>query len=509
MTAALLLTVALAAKAATVKLFVFDERGHTLDASGLARRISRTDEKTPDLAKLPFWAFSLDGSGSPVRVRIVQTGKLLTASWPGGPATLQLIWPIKDAGFSAVVADNDGHGFSDGAAVFIDEEIAVTEYRLFKDSWKHHIGDYAPPYSPGSNVKQLAEEAQKSLADATRQSDAAKRATGFQSALRATSQAWAASLSEHGLQMSSEPSNIKKFRFGLTLDDGLMSRIEDVEWVAESVARSGANWVRVVLRPNPIDFIYSRQRSFNEVDGIVDTLRKKKMSIMLCILDTAQWPRTMSPAIYAQRINNVVLHFKGKVSSWEVGSELNGDWLGGASAPLTTDQVFQIYSAGVTKARELDPRAEIVATLYGWEATAPDRAHSLSGWLKHYSPLGFAKSADIVGLSLYPEDNPVGVSLERVFDQVADILPGTPLILSSYGYVEKDALKGYWWLAPDDVEGARKNLVASYTFASCALRSSLCGGFWWQTLDQMLPPGRHKTTDLYKTFSRTMSQKDH
>ncbi|MBI3564100.1 MAG: hypothetical protein HY079_02755, partial [Elusimicrobia bacterium] len=235
-------------------------------------------------------------------------------------------------------------------------------------------------------------------------------------------------------------------------------------------------------------------------------LRKKKLKVMLCVLDTAQWPKTMKPEHYAERVKNVVLHYKGKVSAWEVGSELNGDWLGGANDPLTPDQVYKIYAAGADKAKELDPETERVATLYWWEQTAPDRAHALSGWLKRFAPQGFAKTAEVVGLELYPEDNPVGLSLERAFEETADALPGTTLLLSSFGYVEKDALKGYWWLAPDDVDGARKDLLILYTVASCAMRASACGGFWWQTLDQMLPPGHHKATDLFKVHVRTMTQ---
>jgi hypothetical protein len=261
-----------------------------------------------------------------------------------------------------------------------------------------------------------------------------------------------------------------------------------------------------VLRPNGTDFVYGSLRSFNEYDGIVAELRRQKLKVMVGLLDTAQWPKTMTPEIYAERVKNVVLHYKGKVDAWEVGSEINGDWLGGANDPLTPDQVYKIYSAGAAKAKELDPQTETVATLYWWEQTAPDRAHSLSGWLKRFAPQGFGRTADVVGLELYPEDNPVGLSLERAFDVAADALPGKTLMLSSFGYVEKDALKGYWWLAPDDVDGARKDLLILYTVASCAMRGSSCGGFWWQTLDQMLPPGHHKATDLFKVHVRTLTQ---
>ncbi len=505
---ALLLAAALVApaRAATVKLFAFDEKGNALDLKGFAARLSRADEKAPDADKLPFWAVPVDDSGPPTRVKVTQTGKLLTATWTGGPAKLELVWPVKEDGYSSLSADNDGHGFVDGGAVFLDEEIALTQYRLFKESWRRRTTDWQPLYEPGRKAKQLADDAKKAMADAAREKDASKRAAGFESALRATSLAFEKELFEHGLQLATDERRSKRFRFGLTLDDTLVKRLDDIDWVAEAVARSGSDWVRLVIRPNAADFVYSSLRSFNEYDAIVDALHKKKLKIMVCVLDTAQWPKTMTPDIYAERVKNIVLHFKGKAEAWEIGSELNGDWLGGSGDPLTPEQVYRIYSAGATKAKELDPETERVATLYWWDQTAPDRAHSLPGWLKTYSAKGFGQTAEVVGLELYPEDNPVGLSLERAFEETADALPGTTLMLSSFGYVEKDSVKGYWWLAPDDVDGARKDLLILYTVASCAMRSSVCGGFWWQTLDQMLPIGHHKATDLFKVHVRTMAQ---
>ena len=494
------------AAAASVKLFAFDEKGKALDLAGLVARLSRADDKTPDPDKLPFWAVPVDEKSPPVRAKLSQAGKLLTATWPGGPARFELVWPVKDDGYGGVSADNDGNGFNDGAAVFLDEEIASTQYRLFRDSWKRRTTDWQPLYSPGHKAKSLAEDAKQAMAAAQREKDAAKRAALFEAALRAISLAAEKELYEHGLQLETSDPLAKNARFGLTFDDSILKRLEDVDWLADAAARSGSNWVRLVLRPNGADFTYASLRSFNEYDGIVAALRKRKLKIMFCVLDTAQWPKTMTPEIYAERVKNVVLHYKGQVDAWEVGSEINGDWLGGAADPLSTDQVYKIYAAGAARAKELNPDADVVATLYWWEQTAPDRAHSLSGWLKRYAPKGFGKTADVVGLELYPEDNPVGLSLEKAFDTAADALPRTKLMLSSFGYVEKDALKGYWWLAPDDVDGARKDLLILYTVASCAMRGSVCGGFWWQTLDQMLPYGHHRADDLYKVYLRTLTQ---
>jgi len=213
----------------------------------------------------------------------------------------------------------------------------------------------------------------------------------------------------------------------------------------------------------------------------------------------------MTPQVYAQRTKNLVLHYQEQIRSWEVGSELNGDWLGGVSAPLTCDQVFHIYSAGAAKIKELDPSLETVATLYWWDGTAPDAGHSLFGWLQRYSRQGFSRNLDVLSLSLQPDDNPVGLAFETIFERVQEVLPDKKLMLGSLGYVDKDKLQGYWWFRPDDVPAAREDLLSFATTASCAMPRSLCGGFWWQTLEQMIP-GKGRTTTLYDTYAKTLQR---
>jgi hypothetical protein len=508
MIAALLLAAAVSApaRAATVKIFAYDDKGAPLGLPGLLERLARADDKKPDVEKAAFWALPLDEKTPPSRVKLAQLGPLVTATWPGGPAKLELVWPVKEDGFSEVLADNDGNGFNDGSAVFLDEEIALTQYRLFKDSWKRRTTDSTPLYEPGKKAKELAESAKQAMAAAAREKEAPKRAAAFEEALKTTALAWEKELYEAGLQLALDSRRSKNERFGLTLDDTLLKRVDDIDWIAEAVERSGSNWVRLVFRPNPADFTYASLRSFNEYDGAVAALRKRKIRVLGGILDTAQWPKTLTPAAYAERVKNIVLHYKGQVSMWEVGSEINGDWLGGASEPLGLDAVYKIYSAGAAKAKELDPETETMATLYWWDATAPDRAHSLAGWLAHFTPKGFGKNLDFIGVELYPEDNPVGMALERAFDTVSEAVPGTKVMLSSFGYIEKDQLKGYWWLAPEDADGGRKDLMILYTVASCAMRSSVCGGFWWQTLDQMLPVGHHRATELFNVYKKTLTQ---
>ncbi len=449
----------------------------------------------------------VEGKTAPQRLKLSSQGKLILGSWDKAERVrLELIWPVDEDGYNAVGADKGGAGFGDGELVFLDEEIAVTQYARFTESWKRRLSDWQPLYKPGKKAKELAAAAREAMAEAAGQKETRARVKAYHKTLQATALAWEKMLFEHGLQHALDERGTPGLRFGLTLDENLLKRLDDRDWIVSAVRRSGANWVRLVFRANPSDFLYSSRHSFNEYDGVVEELARKKIKVMGCVLDATAWPKTLTPELYAERTKNLVLHYRGKIASWEVGTELNGDWLGGVRAPFSPEQVYRTYTAGVNKVKELDLALETVATLYAWEETAPDREHALTGWLPEQVKRGFGRNLDVVGLSIQPEDNPLGMGLERAFDVTSAALPGQRLMVSSLGYVEKEELKGYWWLAPDDVDGARKDITILYATASCAMPRSLCGGFWWQTLDQMLPPGRRKATDLYRVWRRTLDQ---
>lgn len=496
-----------AARAASVKLVAHDEKGAVLTLDGLARRLARADEKPPDLDALPIWAVPTDGENAPQRARLSAVEGGVLATWDKGDrARLELVWPVEEDGYNAVAADKGGVGYRDGETLALEEEIAATMYRRFRETWKRRLTDWQPLYKPGEKAKSLAEQAKNAMAKAAASKDGPGRPKAFRKALHATALAWEKTLFEHGLQHALDERRAAGLRFGLTIDESILKRLDDLEWIAEAVRRSGSDTARLVFRANPDDFTYASLRSFNEYDGIVEELEKNGIKVMGCVLDTAQWPRALTPELYAERVKNLVLHYKGRIATWEVGSELNGDWLGGAADPFPPDEVFRIYTAGAAKVKELVPAAETVATLYAWEETAPSREYALTGWLPVFAKKGFGTNLDLVGLTIAPEDNPAGMGLERLFDALADAMPAQRLMISSLGFVEKKEVKGYWWLDPEDVDGGRKDIAILYATASCAFPRSVCGGFWWQTLDQMLPPGRRKATDLYKVWRRTMEQ---
>jgi hypothetical protein len=354
-------------------------------------------------------------------------------------------------------------------------------------------------------MRKAMDRAKESLAAAHAQKTAAGRAKAFDAALGAISAAEQKMLFQHGLQIANHERFRSQLRFGLVVDASILQRLDHYPRIAQAIKASGANWVQLVFRSNPEDFAYADLHSFNEYDSIVKELRTAGLKIMGTVLDTGQWPRDLTAPAYTERVKNLVIHYKDDIRSWEIGSELNGDWLGGTAAPLAPDQVYRIYSAGAAKVKEIDPELETVASLYWWEGTSPDDAHALFNWLRHYSRLGFGRNLDVLSISLQPDDNPVGVALESIFERVSQELPDKRLLLGSLGYVEKDQLQGYWWFRPDDVPAAREDLAAFLITAASALPRCLGGGFWWQTLDQMIPD-KGRPTDLYRAYADALQR---
>jgi len=489
----------------SVKLFAYGPSGRLFklpEFLAFIARGERTDPPDPQLSGMLVTSPDEAASSKPI---LEQKGEFLTLSWERLPRIhLSLPWPVAGDGFSTVWLDKNGDGYSDGDMVFVNEEIAVTQYRRFKESLRKRATDWNPVYQPGAKARKAAEQAKELMARAHAERDAAARAQAFDAALQAVSLAWQKLLFEHGLQIAQTQRAKGALRFGLVIDEGIFQRLNEYRRVIAAIKRSGANWVRLVFRSNPDDFLYANLHSFNEYDSIIGELRGQGLRIMGTVLDTGQWPRSLTPQIYAERVKNLVFHYQDQIRSWEVGSELNGDWLGGASAPLPPDQVYRIYAAGAAKVKELDPALETVATLYWWDGGAPDREHSLFGWLKRYSREGFGRNLDLLAVSLQPDENPVGMAFEAIFERLHQELPDKRLMLGSLGYVDGDKLQGYWWLDADDVPAARDDLLVLFTTASCAMPRSLCGGFWWQTLEQMIP-AQGKTTDLYRTYAKTIA----
>lgn len=502
---ALVLTFGLTASpagAAVLRLTAYDQDGAALTAQRLLDHIApraRRGKAVPETSGI----YVTDLFGNPIAGRPwwLAGSTMPAIAWHGAARVkISLPWPVADDGFSTVSFDKEGAGYADGESILLNEEVAATQYRIFRESVKDRMAVWEPNYKPGADSLKKQKKAEEAMAKARAAKGPAERARLFEKALTATSLAWAKVLFEHGSQAAAHPRIGPALRWGLTLDETLVGRLWEYERVLDHLEYARVNWVRLVFRLNPDDFLYANQRSYNEYDRIIADLAARDIRVMGSVLDSALWPSNLTAQALRRRTSNLVLHYKDHVRSWEVGSEPNGTCLGGVHSPLFDDTIMDAVASAAAEVKRIDPSLETVATIYWWEGTAADDRHATFTWLKRAIGRGVFSQIDLVGLSVYPEDNPFGMAFDPVFRELGQYFPTKRLMLGGFGYVEGRDLTGYWWFDSEDVDGARKDLIVLYTGAATSVRRSVGGGFWWHALTQMMGRDRRAsgTLDIYR-----------
>lgn len=505
---ALLLMLALPAGAATIRLSGYDAKGRALDARGLLRHIApaRHQKRGVPPDRAGFYLADLGGHPVPGAPWWDQRSKTPALNWEGAKSvTLSMPWPIQDDGFSTVLLDGGGNGYVDGQKILLNEEIALSAYRAMRTSLKNRREAWKPLYRPTKNVRRLLEKAKKAITKAKAAREPRQKAKRFDKALTGVAFAWQQILYEHGRQIALDPALGRHLRYGLSLDETLLGRLAEHDRIADALKDSGANWVRLVFGVPPGDFTFSSEASFSVYDSFVDKLNQRGIKIMGSVLDSMLWPKQLLSKTYARRAANLARRYRGRISSWEVASEPNADWLGGSEKPISRQQVLFCVQKGIVALKRVDRAIETVATLHWWEGTARKQSHALLPWLDWAAARGFGRGIDVIALSVYPHRHPMGIAFDRVFAELHDRFPDKQLMLGGFSFADENELKGYWWLEPGGVKDARKDLLVLYMGIGAAVPSGLGGGFYWPTLQNMLPP-KSRPTALFQLHRRTMSR---
>lgn len=483
---------------ARINVQAFDARGNALTYDNLRAYIGPL--KPEDSKGGAVFVTDLDGNPVDGKLWWVASSSYAVIEWQGASRIkFSLPWPIHDDGFSNLAADNVAAGFRDGMSILLNEELALTQNRLYRDSFRERTTNWQPIYRPSKEAVELQDAARDAMLAAEKPGTLQERARRYDDALGKISLAWAKMLYEHGRQRAHSQHG-KDLWWGLTLDETLVLKLGDYKRILKQLQRSRADTVRLVFRLNEDDFLYKNPRSFAEYDSIVADLKKSGIRIMGSVLDSALWPRNVTPEALGKRAENLARRYKDSIRIWEAASEPNGNWLGGYKHPLPVDAVIKTFARAASDLKKVDPDIQVAATFYWWEATAPDAEHATFPWLKRAIGKQAFKDFDIVGLSVYADEHPLGLGIDPVFQRLAQFFPQQKIMLGALGYVEETELKGYWWFDPENVHGARSDLLHLYTGAACALPRSIGGGFWWFTLDQLFQssPGGEPLLKVYR-----------
>lgn len=115
------------------------------------------------------------------------------------------------------------------------------------------------------------------------------------------------------------------------------------------------------------------------------------------------------------------------------------------------------------------------------------------------------RDIDDIGISLYPEDHPMGLATARVFKTLHARFPAQRLLISELGYWSPDLGHTWWWGSRSHPKERGRVAVASL-YQSAILGYPFSGGgtYWWYYRQEALRPTplRRKFAELHARATR-------
>jgi hypothetical protein len=247
---------------------------------------------------------------------------------------------------------------------------------------------------------------------------------------------------------------------GVTFDSRSVSA---AQWANATRAVGKGGWIRVVF---DIDEPFESYRS------IIDQAHRSGLLVLGQILDSSQMKR-LDLAKWQKRVDAVLVALPD-VDGWEIGNEANGNWLG-------TD-VHEKVRYATERAATLFPNKPRVLTLL-WNLGEDTVEDSTFTWFNQLDQATMDKLT-VVGLSLYPEDHPMGTAYDRVARTLRQRAPKARIGITELGYGNDDLGGTWWWGSPTDRVAARRSVARLYDSVSRMHSFGAGGTFWWYFLQE-------------------------
>lgn len=371
--------------------------------------------------------------------------------WPGRPAALTLAWPTSE-GYSNLIVDLPGPGTYDFGVLAAGQVVAAVGRGLRERA----------AYRPSARFRRQLRVARGRLHEADRATGSRRGALGAQ-ALDAAVHAQTRMLEEYGIQHARRWQGRPRPQWGVTFDD--VPDAAALASVRELAGRDG--WIRLV---------FDRERPPRHYRDAVAAAHRAGLRVLGQVLDSSQMAE-IGLTEFKARVRTYVRVLRS-VDAWEVGNEINGDWLG-------TDVLAKVaYAAGHVKRHT---RARTLLTLY-WQLGEDDPAHSMFTWVHDHVSARLMADIDDVGISLYPEDHPMGAAFDRVMRTLHARFPHQRVLISELGYGSPDLGRTWWWGSERQPTGrARRRVATFYQAAVLGYPFSGGGTYWWYYRQEALP----------------------
>lgn len=435
-----------------VRLLFFDATGHELSAHrALAVTVDGPNGFRNDalldpaslvlVRRLPLF---VDGSG-----------ELAFHVGVGQHLALEVNWPTATRGYSALVLDNGGAGFSVGTTVNFTYAAASDVARRLDLELAAR-----PGYLPSAAFEQSRTRAERDLAAAQHARSEVARGRLGQLALNELAVANDLLLTEYGVQFARSHAASSRPWLGLTMD-----RISHYQSdLARARRLTGPyGWMRLVFdRGEPPSHYLSAVRQAKAL-GI---------HVLGQPIDSA-YAHFYDRRGYLAREAGYIDYFHSHgnlVDAWEVGNEVNGEWLGPQMGAKVAD------SAAYARAHS---GALVVVTLFWQLGTASTPINATFNWARRYLPPAVQRNVDVVLLSTYPDGAPMGLALDQVLRTMHAALPSERIGIGELGYYPGPG-EGPWWYCTRVSRIEARACVANLFYrAALGYPYSVDGVFWW------------------------------
>ncbi|MEI5099237.1 hypothetical protein RB200_12190 [Streptomyces sp. PmtG] len=459
-----------------VELKFYDPQGRgTLLSPARARAVSHGDGGSDS-----------DALVDPRTLRVLQDFPLyeqerrLRFDLPGARAALALNWPT-DQGFSTVIVDNGGDGFARGGTVVFNHLAARDAKRRLDAALAAR-----PAYRRSARFTAAYRDAARELARADRATTDAGRGGHGQRALNAVDAAYGRLLEEYGprARRTGAPWT------GVTAADAPDPR----RWapLAAELTRPHG-WVRLVFDADdapgePLPRRYREQVAAAHAAG----LKVLGQPVDSAYANGAERRDLGTRAGYLARVKRYVDAFP-EIEAWEIGNEVNGCWTdsrttkdGDCTDRLLPpgDRMRHKVADAAAYVRRTRPNAQVVLTLY-WQLGTDAARWSAFTWPRANLPRAVREDIDVVLLSSWIEDAPLGLAFDQVLTRLAAEFPGQRVGLGELGYFNADTSRFYWAFDKTDPAAARRRVAARYYAAALGYPSSVGGTFWWYFAQEM------------------------
>lgn len=189
--------------------------------------------------------------------------------------------------------------------------------------------------------------------------------------------------------------------------------------------------------------------------------------------------KRFSVAAYRARAREYLGALGANVDLWEIGNELNGEWLG------DTPDVIAKVSGAFEEVKAAGRPAAL--TLYYNEGCSESASHEMFRWTEANVPAALREGVDLVLLSYYEDDcRGPAPSWPDVFARLGRIFPRARLGIGECG----------------TEDGARKEALVRKYYGMKLTEPRFVGGFfWWYFTTDMVP----RTRPLWPVLAEAMS----